>query len=54
MGQLAKTAQDTKLAQANPQKGLQEVIKSQWSKIEAVMPKHMSSCLLYTSPSPRD
>lgn len=47
MGQLATTAQATKLAQANPQKGLQEVIKSQWGKIEAVMPKHMSSERLF-------
>ena len=47
MGQLAKQAQDAKLAQANPQKGLQDVIKKQWPKIEAVMPKHMSSERLY-------
>jgi recombination protein RecT len=47
MGQLAKQAQDIKLAQAKPQKGLQEVIKSQWGKIEAVMPKHMSSERLF-------
>lgn len=47
MGQLAKAAQ-AKGIQAQPeQKSLADVIKGQWGKIEAVMPKHLSSERLY-------
>lgn len=47
MGQLAQATQGQQLTQAAPQKSIQDTIKSQWSKIEAVMPKHMSSERLY-------
>lgn len=47
MGNLAKAAAGTQLQAANPQRGLQDIIKSQWDKIEAVMPRHMSGERLY-------
>lgn len=47
MGKLANTAEGMELQPASPQKSLQDTIKSQWGKIEAVMPKHMSSDRLY-------
>lgn len=47
MGQLAKAAQAKGMQQQPEQKSLADVIKGQWSKIEAVMPKHLSSERLY-------
>lgn len=48
MGQLAQATQGQQLQAAPaPTHTIQDIIKSQWSKIEAVMPKHMSSERLY-------
>lgn len=46
MGALTKAAEN-KMQQAAQPKSLQEIIKSQWHKVEAVMPKHLSSERLY-------
>lgn len=48
MGQLAQAAKGQQLQAAPaPTHTIQDIIKSQWGKIEAVMPKHMSSERLY-------
>lgn len=47
MGKLANAATESQLVQAQPQRGIQDILKSQWGKIEAVMPKHMDSTRLY-------
>lgn len=47
MGQLVKAAQAKGMQQQPEQKSLADVIKGQWGKIEAVMPKHLSSERLY-------
>lgn len=47
MGQLASKAANTQMQAAKPAKNIQDIIKGQWPKIEAVMPKHMSSERLY-------
>lgn len=48
MGKMKEAAAETQLAPltgdtANPNKMIENVIRKQWSKIEAVMPKHLSS-----------
>ena len=47
MGQLANAAQGRTLQKANPQDGIQRMLKHAWPRIEAVMPKHMSSERLF-------
>ena len=47
MGQLAQAAQGRTLQKANPQDGIQRMLKHAWPRIEAVMPKHMSSERLF-------
>lgn len=47
MGKLANRAQGAQLQQASPQRDMQDLIRSNWHKIENVMPKHMSSERLY-------
>lgn len=47
MGQLAQAAQGRTLQKANPQGDLQRMLTHAWPRIQAVMPKHMSSERLY-------
>lgn len=47
MGKLAQSAEGMQLQAAQPTRALKDVIRSQWNKIEAVMPKHMDSERLY-------
>lgn len=47
MGKVAEAAQGMELAPANPRKGISDLIKTSWPRIEAVMPKHMSSERMY-------
>ena len=47
MGDLATAAQGVQLQAADPRKSIKSVLESQWGKIEAVMPKHMSSERLF-------
>ena len=47
MGSLANQAASTELVAAAPQRGIKELLRSQWPRIQAVMPKHMSSERLY-------
>ena len=47
MGQLAQAAQGRTLQKATPQDGIQRMLKHAWPRIEAVMPKHMSSERLF-------
>lgn len=47
MGKLANTASEAQLAQAQPKRDIKDLIKGNWDRIEAVMPKHMSSERLY-------
>lgn len=46
MGKLKETVEEKGLTKA-PQRTIADVMKSQWGKIEAVMPKHMSSERLF-------
>lgn len=47
MGQLAQTANGTRLARANPSAGIQQMLAHNWDRIAAVMPRHMSSERLF-------
>lgn len=47
MGRVAESARDTQIVAANPRKGIADLLQSHWSRIEAVMPKHMSSERMY-------
>ena len=47
MGKIANAAQGRALQKANPQDGIQRMLKHAWPRIEAVMPKHMSSERLF-------
>ena len=47
MGELATKAQGQQLAAADPRSSIKGILESQWGKIEAVMPKHMSSERLF-------
>lgn len=47
MGALTKAAAGKGMAQQQGGKSLADIIKGQWGKIEAVMPKHLSSERLY-------
>lgn len=47
MGNLANKAASTELVAAAPQRGIKEVLRSQWPRIAAVMPAHMSAERLY-------
>jgi len=47
MGELATVAQGQQMKAADPRSGIKELLESQWGKIEAVMPKHMSSERLF-------
>ena len=47
MGDLAIAAQESKLQAADPRSSIKAMLESQWGKIEAVMPKHMSSERLF-------
>ena len=47
MGKLANAAQNRTLQKANPQDGIQRMLKHAWPRIEAVMPRHMSSERLF-------
>ena len=47
MGQLAQATQGQQLAAARPQDGIQRMLQHAWPRIQAVMPKHMSSERLY-------
>lgn len=47
MGELATKAKNQQLQAADPRASIKCLLESQWSKIEAVMPKHMSSERLF-------
>lgn len=47
MGKVAEQAHEVQIAPANPKKSIADMLKRQWPKIEAVMPKHMSSERMY-------
>ena len=47
MGTLANVAGNAQLAQARPETGIQGLLKKNWARIAAVMPKHMTSDRLY-------
>ena len=47
MGKVSEMSRGQELAPANPKQGIKDLLASQWPKIEAVMPKHMSSERLY-------
>jgi recombination protein RecT len=47
MGTLANVAGGNQLAQARPETGIQGLLKKNWGRIAAVMPKHMTSDRLY-------
>ena len=47
MGRVKEAAQGMELAPASPQKGISDLLARQWPRIEAVMPKHMSSERMY-------
>jgi recombination protein RecT len=47
MGELANAAAETKMVEATPQRDIKALLKSQWSRIEAVIPEHMSGERLY-------
>jgi len=43
MSKLADSAMETQIVEAKPQKTVQELVQSNWNKIAAVMPRHMTS-----------
>ena len=47
MGQLAQAAQHQTLQKAAPQNAIQHLLEHNWSRIQAVMPKHLSSERLF-------
>ena len=47
MGELANAVQGQQLQAADPRAGIKGLLESQWRRIEAVMPKHMSSERLF-------
>lgn len=47
MGQLAQVAQNNQLQKARPDDDIRRMLTSNWDKISAVMPKHMSSERLF-------
>lgn len=47
MSNFSGGAPQTQLAPARPQESIQALLRSQWHKIEAVMPRHMTSERLY-------
>ena len=47
MGKIAKAAQGQSLQKAAPQDGIQRLLQHHWPRIQAVMPKHMSSERLF-------
>lgn len=47
MGKVAESAQGTNMVPANPRQGIADLLQRQWPRIEAVMPKHMSSERMY-------
>ena len=47
MGKVSEAAQGMEMAPANPRQGIASLLQRQWPRIEAVMPKHMSSERMY-------
>lgn len=47
MGKMAEMTAQTELAEAKPQDGVQTLLSKNWSRIEAVAPKHLSKERLY-------
>jgi recombination protein RecT len=47
MGKVAQMAQGQEMVRANPRRDMRELITRQWTRIESVMPKHMSGERLY-------
>lgn len=47
MGKVAESMQGREMVAANPRQGIADLLAKQWPRIEAVMPKHMSSERMY-------
>lgn len=47
MGKVSELAQGRQMVKANPRQGIADLLARQWPRIEAVMPKHMSSERMY-------